>query len=98
MQLNDRFCELVGYSEAEFRRAMWPSVSDRENLDEHRALMRRMAEGEVETAQVETAYMHEQGLLVPMAGVFTVVRPEEGEPYFEFCIDSAPERAPAGVR
>jgi PAS domain S-box-containing protein len=92
MQLNDRFCELVGYSESEFRRAMWPSVSDRENLERHRRLMRRMREGELESAEVDTAYLHEQGLLVGMKGLFELQRDEAGEPaFFEFRIETPAE-------
>ena len=59
---------------------MWPSVADRANLEAHRELLRAMAAGEVDDASIETAYVHEQGLLVPVSGRMSVVRGPDGDP------------------
>ena len=78
--INPAFESLVGYSEADFRHARWPSLADRENVAEHRALLARLATGEIESARVETVYMHGQGLTVPVKGTLDLVRADDGSP------------------
>jgi len=78
--INPAFESLVGYTEADFRHARWPSLADRDKLAEHRALLARLATGEIETARVETVYMHGQGLTVPVKGMLELVRAEDGSP------------------
>jgi PAS domain S-box-containing protein len=77
-RLDEAFCSLLGYREADLRVARWPSVIDRENLDAHREIARALREGEIHSAPVETVYMHAQGLLVPIAGTVTMHRPGGG--------------------
>ena len=91
--LNRAFSDLVGYPEEEFRAATWPPVTDRAKLPEHREQMRRMLEGEIDSAEVNTAYMHAQGLLVPVVGTLSLVR-EAGEPK-HFLLDVTGSQLPA---
>ncbi len=74
MELNPAFTDLVGYSETEFKQAVWPPVMDRANLTKHREQMKHLLEGKTETAEVKTGYVHAQGLLVPLEGHITLVR------------------------
>ena len=67
-QLNQAFTDLVGYPESEFAAATWPPVMDRANLTKHREQMDQMLSGEIDSADVNTGYVHAQGLLVPVAG------------------------------
>lgn len=78
--INPAFGALVGYSQEDFRHARWPSLADRDRIGEHRALLTRLATGEIETARVETVYMHGQGLTVPVKGTLELVRSEDGSP------------------
>lgn len=77
--LNPSFSEKVGWDEAEFRDAVWPSVADRRNLAAHRELMAAMLAGELDEATIETCYVHAEGLLVPLTGRLSVERDEQGE-------------------
>lgn len=77
-RLNSAFCRLVGYSEAEFRRAPWPPIADQEGLAALEELTRRVIEGELESGPVDAAYMHAQGLLVPIVGTLSAERDEAG--------------------
>jgi hypothetical protein len=54
-------------------------VMDRANLDKHRQQMKDMLEGKVESVEINTGYVHAQGLLVPIVGTLSLVR-EGGEP------------------
>ncbi|MGH2761457.1 MAG: PAS domain S-box protein, partial [Thermoleophilaceae bacterium] len=78
-ELNRAFSDLVGYSEQDFRSASWPPVMDRANLAKHREQMRQMLAGEIASGEVNTGYVHAQGLLVPVTGTITLVR-EGDEP------------------
>ncbi|HYP48287.1 MAG TPA: PAS domain S-box protein, partial [Thermoleophilaceae bacterium] len=80
LELNPPFAQLVGYGEQEFRAATWPPVVDRPNLPKHRDQMRSLLEGEIESARVDTAYLHAQGLLVPVKGQLTLARDDDGKP------------------
>ena len=79
-ELNPAFSAKVGYSEEEFREALWPSLGDRANLEDHRELMRAFRAGEIDDTAMDTTYMHKQGLLVPIAGQMFLVRDHKGEP------------------
>lgn len=79
-ELNPAFTDLVGYSEAEFSAAAWPPVMDRPNLPKHREQMRALLAGEAESVEVNTGYVHAQGLLVPVAGTLRLVRGDDGKP------------------
>jgi PAS domain S-box-containing protein len=78
-ELNQAFSDLVGYSEQDFKSASWPPVMDRANLPKHREQMKRMIAGEIESAEVNTGYVHAQGLLVPVIGTISLVK-VDGEP------------------
>lgn len=78
--LNSGFEALVGYPEAEFRRARWPSVVDRDNLVAHRELLADFVSGELDEARIDTIYVHGQGLLVPVAGQLELTRDADGSP------------------
>jgi PAS domain S-box-containing protein len=90
-ELNYRFSELVGYSEKDFHHTLWPSVVDRDLLQDHRRLMDEMRAGQLGWTTWETSYVHEQGLLVHMVGRLSVERDEDGEPAgFLFVVDTDP--------
>jgi PAS domain S-box-containing protein len=72
-ELNQAFTDLVGYSEEDFRSASWPPVMDRANLPKHREQMKRLLAGEIDSAEVNTGYVHAQGLLVPVIGTISLL-------------------------
>jgi PAS domain S-box-containing protein len=86
-QLNRAFTDLVGYPESEFAAATWPPVMDRANLPKHREQMEQMLAGAIDSAEVNTGYVHAQGLLVPVAGTLKLVK--EGEEPDHFLLEVA---------
>jgi PAS domain S-box-containing protein len=81
-ELNQAFSELVGYSEADFRSASWPPVMDRANLPKHREQMKQLLAGEIDSAEVNTGYVHAQGLLVPVIGTIRLVKSHGAPDHF----------------
>jgi PAS domain S-box-containing protein len=92
-ELNPSFSELVGYSEAEFQAATWPPVTDRENLAKNRRDLRALMDGEVESIEVDTSYVHAHGLMVPVRGRLSVVKDGQGDPSHLLLEVAAPQRA-----
>jgi PAS domain S-box-containing protein len=87
-RLDDAFSSLLGCREDELRAARWPSIIDRDNLKAHQEIARALRAGEIESAEIETIYMHAGGLLVPVEGTITVRRDAGGEPtHFLFRAD-----------
>ena len=87
-RLDDAFCSLLGCGEEDLRNARWPSIIDRENLAAHQEIARALRAGEIQSAPVETVYMHAQGLLVPVAGTVMMHRAGGAEPtHFLFRAD-----------
>ncbi|MGH2841130.1 MAG: PAS domain S-box protein, partial [Solirubrobacteraceae bacterium] len=78
-RLDEAFCSLLGCREADLRAARWPSIIDRENLEPHREIARALRAGEIQSAEVETVYMHAQGLLVPIEGRVSMFRDVSGQ-------------------
>jgi PAS domain S-box-containing protein len=81
-ELNQAFTDLVGYPEAEFEAATWPPVMDRANLPKHREQLEQMLAGAIESAEVNTGYVHAQGLLVPVAGRIKLVKQNDEPDHF----------------
>ena len=79
-ELNPAFTKLVGYKEHEFTKAAWPSPHDRRDYKDQLEQLRRMGIGELREVEVQSTYMHGQGLMVPVVGKLTVELGEDGLP------------------
>ena len=73
-ELNPAFTKLVGYKEHEFTKAAWPSPHDRRDYKDQLEQLRQMGVGELREVEVQSTYMHGQGLMVPVVGQ-AVARP-----------------------
>lgn len=76
--LNDGFCRLVGYSEAQFSGVNWPPVIDSEHRSELRRATARLIAGDLTSAEVDTVYMSGTGDLVRVVGTMRLERDETG--------------------
>ena len=79
-ELNLPFTKLIGYEEHEFTRAAWPSVHDRTIYKQQLAAFAEMVAGERDSLEVQSTFMHGQGLMVPVHGRLELVRDESGAP------------------
>lgn len=79
-QLNPAFAKLVGYKEHEFTKAAWPSPHDRRDYKAQLEQLRKLGIGELHEVEVQSTYMHGQGLMVPVVGKLTVELGEDGRP------------------
>lgn len=95
-RLDEAFCSLLGCREEDLRAARWPSIIDRENLEAHQEIARALKAGEIRSAEIETVYMHAQGLLVPIAGTVSLHH-VAGEPHILFRADVSRTSGVPGV-
>jgi PAS domain S-box-containing protein len=79
-QLNPAFSKLVGYQEHEFHKAMWPSAHDRSSLKESQLQLRELATGELDQIEIQSTYLHGQGLMILVAGTLRLMRDSAGDP------------------
>ncbi|HWK25415.1 MAG TPA: PAS domain-containing protein [Solirubrobacter sp.] len=79
-ELNPAFAKLVGYKEHEFTKAAWPSPHDRRDYKDQQEALRALGAGERHEFDVQSTYMHGQGLMVPVVGKLTVSTGEDGAP------------------
>ncbi len=79
-ELNPAFARLVGYQENAFAKAYWPSPHDRAGYQQQQEQLRQLASGEIDSVDVQSTYMHGQGLMVPVVGTLKVVPGEDGLP------------------
>src|SRR3954453_7575664 len=79
-ELNPAFAKLVGYKEHEFTKAAWPSPPDRRDYKEQLEQLRAMGVGELRDVEVQSTYMHGQGLMVPVVGKLSLSTGEDGRP------------------
>jgi len=79
-ELNPAFARLVGYQEHAFAKAAWPSPHDRAGYQQQQEQLRQLASGEIESVDVQSTYMHGQGLMVPVVGTLRAVPGEDGRP------------------
>ena len=98
-RLDEAFCHLLGCREEDLHAARWPSIIDRENLKAHQEIARALKAGEIQSAEVETVYMHAHGLLVPIAGTVSMHRAEPAGPptHFLFRADVSRTAGTPGV-
>src|SRR3954454_8481897 len=79
-ELNPAFTKLVGYKEHQFTKAAWPSPHDRRDYKDQIEQLRLMGVGDLRELEIQSTYMHGQGLMVPVVGKLSVTTGEDGLP------------------
>ncbi len=101
LNVNDRLCEIVGYSREELLEKTFREITHPEDLDADLTQARRVLSGEIKTYSTEKRYAHRDGSLVWVDVTVSLVRRPSGEPkYFISVVEDITERkrAEAGLR
>ncbi|MBS0293971.1 MAG: EAL domain-containing protein [Proteobacteria bacterium] len=64
LSVNQKFCDLLGYTEAELQRLRFQDISDSRDLDTDLAFMERVRAGEIGEFRMEKRYRHKDGHIV----------------------------------
>jgi PAS domain S-box-containing protein len=79
LRINERFCEITGYSDAELAGMTFRDITHADDLDVEYEALRRLVAGDVERFTMEKRYVRKDGEVRPVRlTVSAVKRPEGG--------------------
>ncbi len=80
LRVNNRLCEIVGYTRDELLERTFQDITHPEDLDTDLALMRRLLAGELPHYSMEKRYYHKTGKIVFVSLTVSLVRTIDGAP------------------
>jgi PAS domain S-box-containing protein len=93
LRFNGKFCDIVGYSEAELRHLRFQDITHPDDLRDGEERLARMLAGELPDCLIEKRYIHKSGRTVWVEVTTTLTRDEAGAPaYFIAVIEDVTER------
>lgn len=96
LHVNDKLCEILGYSRAELAERTWREATHPDDLQSHEVQFERMSGGEIEEYALETRFIHRDGSVVLCRLYVTCVRrPDRGIDYVLAVLDDITERKQA---
>ncbi len=85
IRLNDRFCQIVGYSREEMLNLTFHDITYADNLEETIDKVRRLLEGSIDKYVMEKRYRRKDGSLVWVNATVSLLRKPTGEPGYLVC-------------
>ena len=82
MKVNNAFCEMLGYSEAELLAMNWKTITSPDDLERDQKIVDSLISGEKETARWEKQYIHKNGNMVRVDISTTIQRDKANNPLF----------------
>jgi PAS domain S-box-containing protein len=101
LRVNQRFCDIVGYSLGELLRKTFQDITHPDDLDADLAYLRRMLAGQISTYVAERRYVRKDGSIVWSDLTVALVREPSGKPkYFISVVEDigARKRADEQIR
>src|SRR5262249_24467004 len=94
--LNDRFCKIVGYSEAELRQKTFLDITHPDDREASLDAIRRLLAGEISSHSLEKRYLHKDGTIVWVRLSASLVRADDNLPkYFISSVEDVTDRIQA---
>ena len=83
LRVNDRLCEITGYSRDELLACRFQDITHPDDLEADRVSVLKILAGEIRTAALEKRYVHKDGSIVWINVTFSLLRKQDGQPdYF----------------
>ena len=83
LRVNQRFCEMVGYSMEEMQSLDWSTITHPDDIAENQKYQEQALRGEIDSYQVEKRYIHKDGHTVYVHLVSSCIYDAQGRPdYF----------------
>jgi two-component system cell cycle sensor histidine kinase/response regulator CckA len=94
--LNDRFCEILGYTQAELRGKTFLDITHPDDLEASLVKIRRLLAGEISSNKMEKRYIRKDGAIVWVTLSTSLVRDQENQPqYFTSVAEDITDRVRA---
>ena len=78
LEVNDRLCEILGYSREELVRTSWAELTHPDDLEENRRLFNRLLVGDIENFTFDKRYIKKDGSIVYTTIYTRAFRKEDG--------------------
>jgi PAS domain S-box-containing protein len=82
LRVNERFCQLLGYTREELEGSRVDDVTHPDDLEEQRRLVKALSEGTASSASMDKRYLRSDGTEIWASLTMSLVRAEEGEPTY----------------
>ncbi len=82
LQINQRLCDITGFSESELLKRTFQELTHPDDLEADLEYANRMLAGEIDTYSMERRYFHKRGHVVWVSLTVSLVRNEHGQPVF----------------
>jgi len=82
LKVNQAFCDLLGYTEAELLSKSFQDITHPADLEANLGYVRQMLAGEIRTYQMEKRYFHKAGNVIWAMLSVSLVRGGEGKPLY----------------
>lgn len=93
LRVNNKLCEIVGYSREELLTRTFQDITHPDDLDADLACVRQILANEIPTFSMEKRYFHRQGFVVWTNLTVSLARQPSGEPrYFISVVEDITER------
>ena len=100
LAVNDRFCEITGYSREELLNRRFQDITHPDDLQQDMELFARLQAGEIDRYKLEKRYIHANGSSIWIELNVTLVRDQSGRPNYRIGVVqdiTARKRAEAGA-
>ena len=99
LRINQKFCDIVGYSQEEMLERSFQDITHPDDLDMDDEYAQRMLDDQLESYSTEKRYIHKNGEIVWVNVTVSLVRGETGSPsYFISVVENITERKEAELR
>jgi PAS domain S-box-containing protein len=89
LRINQRFCDIVGYTKEEMLKLAFQDITHPDDLDIDLEYVREMLSGEIQTYSMEKRYFKKNGSIVWVNLTVSLVRKTSGEPkYFISAVEN----------
>jgi PAS domain S-box-containing protein len=86
IKVNEKFCDIVGYSRPELLKRRFQDITHPDDLQENLDLTRQLLNGEISQLTTEKRYIHKEGYPVWVHLTATLIRDHSGQPDYFICV------------
>ncbi len=93
LEVNQSFCDILGYSEPELKRIKWQEITDPDDISINTSIVQELLDGKKDKTQFEKRYIHKNGSIIWADVISAIKKDKDNKPdYFITSIQNITER------